>query len=140
MYGLPGSVKMLSPAEEQVMLAVWRCAPPATGAAVAKQLLHTGWASTTRLTLLTRLEQKGWLQKQKGAQGTVYLPKVTLRAYRVYTARERLDTVFDGDLPALLTALLSEHRPGQPQLEAAQAVLQQHLDAQVEYDWYDPYG
>ena len=140
MYGLPNSLKMLSPAEEQVMLAVWRGTPPATGAAIAKALVHTGWASTTRLTLLTRLEQKGWLQKEKRPGGTVYLPKITLRAYRVYTARERLDTVFDGDLSALLSALLSEHRPGLPQLEAARAILQQQMDAQIEYDWYDPYG
>ena len=140
MYGLPSHLKALSAAEEQVLLAVWRCVPKATGSAVAKELIHTGWANTTRLTLLTRLEQKGWLQKTKQNGETVYLPRVTQRAYRVYTARERLDTVFDGDLPALLAALLSEYRPGAAQLEAAQAVLQEHLDAQTEYDWYDPYG
>ena len=140
MYGLPEHLKVPSAAEEQVLLAVWRCGPKATAAAVAKALSHTGWASTTRLTLLTRLEQKGWLQRVKEESGTVYLPRVTQRAYRVYTARERLDTVCEGDLPALLAALLSEHRPGAAQLEAAQAVLQEHLDAQAEYDWYDPYG
>lgn len=140
MYGLPDPIKPLSPAEEQVLLAVWRACPPVTSAAVARQLAHSRWADTTLLSFLARLEQKGWLRHTREGGRNVYTPCATLRAYRVYTARERLDTVFEGDLPSFLRALLSEQPLPQAQLEAARALLQEKLDAQEDYDLYDPYG
>ena len=93
MYGIPEHCQTLSPAEEQVLLAVWACRPPATR-----------------------------------------------RAYHVWSMRERLDTLFGGDLAAAVRALVSESGCGQSELEQAMKVLEEkHLEAE-EYDLYDPYG
>lgn len=140
MYGLPEPIQSLSPAEEQVMLAIWHLPAPVTSADAGKKLAHKGWADTTVLSFLARLERKGWLRRTRKDGRNVYVPCITLRAYRVYTARERLETVFDGSLTALMGALLSEQPWTQSQLEAAQNLLQEKLDAQEEYDLYDPYG
>ena len=54
--------------------------------------------------------------------------------------RERLDTLFGGDLAAAVRALVSESGCGQSELEQAMKVLEEkHLEAE-EYDLYDPYG
>ena len=44
MYGIPDSVKPLSAAEEQVMLAVWACRAPATRRDIDEKLRAKGWA------------------------------------------------------------------------------------------------
>ena len=55
MYGIPDSVKPLSAAEEQVMLAVWACRAPATRRDIDAKLRAKGWAPATVLNFLYRL-------------------------------------------------------------------------------------
>ena len=109
MYGIPDSVKPLSAAEEQVMLAVWACRAPVTRRDIDEKLRAKGWAPATVLNF-------------------------------VWSMRERLDTLFGGDLAAAVHALVSESGCGQSELEQAMKVLEEkHLEAE-EYDLYDPYG
>ena len=120
MYGIPEHCQPLSPAEEQVLLAVWACRPPATRRDIGEKLAAKGWAPATVLNFLYRLEKKGWVKSGKDQNRNTYTPTVTRRAYGVAAMRERLDTVFGGDL--------------------AEAVLaEKHAEAE-EYDLYDPYG
>ena len=78
-------------------------------------------------------------EKRQGRQPT-YTPAITRRAYHVWSMRERLDTLFGGDLAAAVHALVSESGCGQSELEQAMKVLEEkHLEAE-EYDLYDPYG
>ena len=132
MYGIPDSVKPLSAAEEQVMLAVWVCRAPATRRDIDEKLRAKGWAPATVLNFLYRLEENG--------NHNTYTPAITRRAYHVWSMRERLDTLFGGDLAAAVHALVSESGCGQSELEQAMAVLaEKHAEAE-EYDLYDPYG
>ena len=140
MYGIPDSLKPLSPAEEQVLLAVWSCRCPATRREIGARLTEKGWAAATVLNFLYRLEEKGWVKSGKDANRNTYSPTVTRRAYRVWCMRQRLDTLFDGDLAEAVRALVSESGCTQSQLEQAIAVLEaKHAEAE-EYDLYDPYG
>ena len=116
MYGIPDSVKPLSAAEEQVMLAVWACRAPVTRRDIDAKLRAKGWAPATVLNFLYRLEEKGWVKSCKDG------------------------TLFGGDLAAAVHALVSESGCGQSELEEAMKVLEEkHLEAE-EYDLYDPYG
>ena len=125
MYGIPDRLKALSAAEEQVLLALWDCKPP-----VSRRVLN----------FLYRLEEKGWVTCTKEQNHNLYAPTVTRRAYGVYTMRQRLDTVFGGDLAQAVRALVSESGCSQSELEQAIAVLnEKHAEAE-EYDLYDPYG
>ena len=157
MYGLPDRLRPLSAAEEQVMLAVWACREPATRRDISEKLTATGWAPATVLNFLYRLEEKGWAPAtvlnflyrleekgwvKSGKQGNhnIYAATVTQRAYGVWSMRQRLDTLFGGDLAAAVRALVSESGCGQSELEQAMKVLEEkHLEAE-EYDLYDPYG
>ncbi len=140
MYGIPDSCKPLSAAEEQVLLAVWAARPPVTRRDVSRRLAKQQWADATVLNFLYRLEAKGWVKSGKDGNRNIYTPTVTQRAYGVYCMRERLDTVFGGDLQAAVRALVSESGASQSQLEQAMNVLaEKHAEAE-EYDLYDPYG
>ena len=115
MYGIPEHCQPLSPAEEQVLLAVWACRPPATRRDIGEKLAAKGWAPATVLNFLYRLEKKGWVKSGK-------------------------DQNRNGDLAEAVRALVSESGCGQSELEQAMAVLaEKHAEAE-EYDLYDPYG
>jgi predicted transcriptional regulator len=47
MYGLPDTLRPLSAAEEQVMLAVWACPGAAARRDISQKLKATGWAAAT---------------------------------------------------------------------------------------------
>ena len=136
---------VIAPAEAVIIaaviaLAVWACRPPATRRDIGEKLAAKGWAPATVLNFLYRLEKKGWVKSGKDQNRNTYTPTVTRRAYGVAAMRERLDTVFGGDLAEAVRALVSESGCGQSELEQAMAVLaEKHAEAE-EYDLYDPYG
>ena len=138
MYGLPERCKPLSGAEEQVLLALWEKAP-ATRREIGQRLKAKDWADGTLLTFLGRLEAKGWVKVTRDANRNVYEPMVTRRAYGVYCMRERLDTLFGGDLAAAVRALVSESGAGPSQLDQAEAVLEEMKAQAEEYDSYDAF-
>ena len=140
MYGIPDSIKPLSAAEEQVMLAVWACRPPITRRDIDRQLKQKGWAAATVLNFLYRLEEKGWVKRGRERNHNTYTPVITRRAYGVWSMRQRLDTLFDGDLAAAVYALVSESGCSQSELEQAINVLEEKHQETEEYDLYDPYG
>ena len=96
-YGLSDSLKPLSAAEEQVLLAVWSCKPPASRRDIGERLAEKGWKPATVLNFLYRLEAKGWVKSGKDQNRNIYTPTITKRAYSVWIMRERLDAVFGGD-------------------------------------------
>ena len=124
MYGIPKRCKPLSAAEEQVLLAVWDTPHPVTRREVSRRLL-------------TRLEAKGWLSAAKESNHNVYTPTVTRRAYGVACMRQRLDTLFGGDLAAAVQALVSECGATPGQLARAAAVIEAKRAEAEEYDSYD---
>lgn len=141
MYGIPDRLKPLSAAEEQVMLALWSCRSPATRREIGEKLEEKGWAAATVLNFLYRLEEKGWVKSGKDANRNTYIPTVTRRAYGVWCMRQRLDTLFDGNVAEAVRALVSESGCTPGQLEQAIAVLQdKHAEAAEYDDLYDPYG
>ena len=109
MYGIPDSVKPLSAAEEQVMLAVWACRAPVTRRDIdGKNCGRRAGQPATVLNFLYRLEEKGWVKSGKDGNRNTYTPVITQRAYNVWSMRERLDTLFGNDLAAAVRALVSE--------------------------------
>lgn len=138
MYGIPEHCKPLSAAEEQVLLALWDAAP-ATRREIGQRLKGKGWADGTLLTFLSRLEAKGWVKVTREANRNLYTPRITRRAYGVYCMRERLDTLFGGDLAAAVRALVSESGAGPSQLEQAEAVIEEMKAQAEEYDSYDAF-
>ena len=133
-------IKRLPDAELEIMNALWDADAPLTAAELETALPGPPRARTTLLTLLARLEEKGWVKSGKEGNRNTYTPAITQRAYNVWSMRERLDTLFGGDLAAAVHALVSESGCGQSELEQAMKVLEEkHLEAE-EYDLYDPYG
>lgn len=140
MYGLPDALRPLSPAEEQVMLALWDCRAPAQRREIGEKLADKGWAAATVLNFLYRLEEKGWVKRSKTGSRNLYTPAVTRRAYGVFCMRQRLDTLFGGDLTQAVRSLVSESGCSASQLAEAVRLLEQKQAEAEEYEMYDFYG
>ena len=73
-----------------------------------------GWALTTVATLLTRLERRGVVTHRTDNRVYVYRPLVTEEDVQQSMVSELTERLFDGDVTALMTHLLTaqEMSPG----------------------------
>ena len=99
-------IKRLPDAEWEVMQALWACQAPAESTEIEKQLHRDPpMAATTLLTLLSRLEGKGFLRREKQGRGNRYTPLVGQEEYLAAQSRRFVDTLCGGDLSVFASAL-----------------------------------
>lgn len=99
-------IRRLPDAELEVMQALWACDGPATRADLEQMLAPTHpMATTTLLTLLTRLKDKGFILVQPQGRSRVYTPLVTQEAYLAHQSRRFLHKLCGGKLPVFASAL-----------------------------------
>lgn len=100
------SVRRLPDAELEVMQAVWGCEPPVSRADLEPILEKKHpMAPTTLLTLLSRLEEKGFLRAEKAGRGKRYLPLVTQQDYLAAQSRRFVEKLCGGSISAFAAAL-----------------------------------
>jgi BlaI family transcriptional regulator, penicillinase repressor len=97
-----------SDGEWKVLNALWRKHP-----ANARELLDvlaadTGWAYTTLKTMLTRMEEKGFVRTQMRGNTAWYLPAVERRSAQRSAVRSFLERVFEGAAGPLLAQLADD--------------------------------
>lgn len=96
----------LPDAELSVMQALWRCEPPVSRDALEVILSTTHpMAPTTLLTLLTRLENRGFLSVEKVGRRSVYTPLVSQADYLASQSKTFVEKLFGGSMSAFASAL-----------------------------------
>jgi predicted transcriptional regulator len=86
----------LTPAEEQVMLKVWKLEKMTVKDIVALYPDPKPAYNTTS-TIVRILERKKFIKHKPVGRGFIYLPKITKDQYREYLADYLLKNYFDGD-------------------------------------------
>ena len=99
-------IARLPDAELEVMNALWAAGEPLTRPELEQRLSRKGWASTTLLALLTRLEEKGFVTRQKQGRGYLYASAVPRREYAKTEGRTALGRMFGGSAKNLVAALV----------------------------------
>lgn len=84
-----------------------------------------GLALTTVATLLSRLEKRGVVTHETRARQYVYRPLVTEADVRHSMVRELTEQLFDGNVTALVSHLLSEREISPGDLDRVRAMLEQ---------------
>src|SRR5688500_7198451 len=77
-------------------------------AAEVRELLEDDLAYNTVLTILRRLEQKGYVGREEEGRAHRYYPLVERAKARGSAVRRLLDKVFDGSAELMLTHLVTE--------------------------------
>jgi BlaI family transcriptional regulator, penicillinase repressor len=96
----------LTPAEEQVMLRLWKL-----GKGTVKEIVelynNPTPAYNTTSTIVRILERKKFIKHKAVGRGYIYMPKISRESYREYLSAYLLKNYFDDD-----KAALSEHIKG----------------------------
>ncbi|MBO5517293.1 MAG: BlaI/MecI/CopY family transcriptional regulator [Firmicutes bacterium] len=103
-------INRIPDSELNVMQALWACGEPAGRAQIEEKMQERNdrkepLAQTTLLTLLSRLEQKGFIKTEKQGRSSVYTPLVTRESYQKAQSRSFVDKLFSGSMSAFASAL-----------------------------------
>ena len=104
-----GSVKKLPPLSEaqlEIMNVVWDRGECSVADVLDVLQGRRGVTRSTVQTMITRLDEKGWLVHRERTGGYLYTASVDREAAQQYTVKKMVETVFDGSAEGLVLALL----------------------------------
>ena len=100
--------KKLTPVEWEIMEAIWELGgSPSVRAVVEHAFPHGEKAYTTVQTIMNTLERKGWLGRKKIGLVNFYTPSRSRNEQVKAEMSSLVSRIFDGDIPALASSLLS---------------------------------
>lgn len=103
------NINRLPDAELEIMKELWAAGEPLTRPQLEQRLARKSWTSTTLLALLARLENKGFVSRQKQGKGYLYAAAVTRQEYLPVESRSALGRMFGGSARNLVAALAETH-------------------------------
>lgn len=96
----------LSGAELEIMELIWAAQGPVTCGQLRRQLAGTrGWKTTTILTFLSRLVEKGMLQVTRSGRVNQYRPTMTRGGYQSGESAAFLRRMYGGSLQRMVVSL-----------------------------------
>lgn len=99
-------ISRLPDAELEVMQALWASDTPVPRAHLEERLAQTHpMATTTLLTLLSRLSEKGFVRVDKEGRKSLYAPLVTREDYLAAQSRSFIQKLCGGSLSTFASAL-----------------------------------
>ncbi len=100
------TIRRLPDAEQEVMQALWACEIPASRQDIEKVLFKTHtMATTTLLTLLARLCEKGFVKNEKDGRKSMYTPLVSQQEYLAARSKNFFQNLCGGSLSVFANAL-----------------------------------
>ena len=114
----------LPDAELEVMQALWAQKEyPSSSGALMEALAGKRWRTPTLLKLLTRLEERGFVRRDKEGRNNLYTPLVRREDYLAAESREFLRRLHGGSLPSLVAALMDSRAISQADLAELEDIL-----------------
>jgi predicted transcriptional regulator len=100
-------LQRMSDAEREVMQLIWAAGSTMTSTRLLEELKASGseWKTSTVLTFLARLVEKGILTAVKNGRSNDYMPRVSESEYRRFETQMFLEHVHDGSVKSLIAAL-----------------------------------
>lgn len=95
-------MERLTPAEEQVMLKLWKL-EKSTIHEILAMYEEPKPAYNTTSTIVRILEKKKFIKHKSVGKGFIYFPRITREMYREYLADYLLKNYFDGDRKGVLS-------------------------------------
>ena len=81
------------------------------------------WRMPTLLKLLSRLEERGFVRRDKDGRSNLYTPLVRREDYLAAESREFLQKLHGGSLPSLVAALMDSKAISQKDLAELEDIL-----------------
>lgn len=119
-------MKKLPESELDVMIKIWNSKEPICRFELEELLKEKQWASTTLLTLLSRLEKKGFIKPEKRGKVKYYTPLVNEEEYAATESSSILEKFFGNSLKRFVVCMSAQENFTDKELEE----LRKFLDEQ----------
>lgn len=120
-------MKRLPDTEFEVMQGVWRCDTPVSTAELKAYLeKEREWNMSALQTVLSRLEEKGFVKSEKSGRNRFYIPLVEEKDYLADESRSFLKRLGGIKLSGLVAAMYDGKRITEEELEELQQFIDSH--------------
>lgn len=117
-------VKKLPDAEFEIMKSVWHSEEPVTSPILTEKLKHIhpnkDWKPQTVMTMLVRLEKKGFLRSEKNGKERLYYSAVSEEEYMEVEAQSFRSKFSGGSFSGLVKALNGGEKISEEDIEELQ--------------------
>ena len=115
----------LTTSEWNVLDCLWEKSPQTVMELVATLREKVGWAKSTTITTLRRMEEKGLVRQETAGKGKRYFPAVEQEAAVVSETRSFLDRVYRGSVGLMMNTMAQRQELTQEDLRQLRAILVQ---------------
>lgn len=121
---MPANNINLTDGEWNIMECLWEEAPR-TVAQLAKYLKESvGWAKSTSITMVTRMEAKGLVYFKDGGKAKLYYPAVRREDAVTQETRNFLSKVYRGSVSLMMSAMVESQELSQEEIDELYAILE----------------
>ena len=117
--------QVLTNSEWYVMDCLWQRSPMTVMELVAELGRTVGWAKSTTITTLRRMEEKGLIRCERAGKGRRYSPAVEREAAVVSETRSFLNRVYRGSVGLMMSAMARRQELTEEDLRQLRAILDQ---------------
>ena len=117
-----GGVK-LTASEWSVLSCLWEDSPRTVMQLVAALGGQVGWAKSTTITTLRRMEEKGLVRAEQGARGKLYTPAVEREQAVTAETHSFLDRVYQGSVGLMMSAMARRQELSGDEVAELRAIL-----------------
>ena len=115
----------LTTIEWNVLDCLWEKSPQTVMELVAVLREKVGWAKSTTITTLRRMEEKGLVRQELAGKGKRYFPAVEREAAVVSETRSFLDRVYRGSVGLMMNTMAQRQELTDEDLRQLRAILAQ---------------
>ena len=113
----------LTASEWSVLDCLWENSPQTVMQLVADLSERVGWAKSTTITTLRRMEEKGLVRVEQGARGKLYAPAVERERAATAETRSFLDRVYQGSVGLMMSAMVKRQELSSDEVAELRAIL-----------------
>lgn len=117
-------MKRLPDSELEVMMAIWELDEKVTRMDIESKLKGSeDWSPTTILSLLSRLEKKGFVKVEKDGKSNVYSALVSEEEYMNAESKTLLEKMYRNSIKNFMMALYADDKPSKKEIDELQEFL-----------------
>lgn len=117
-----GGIK-LTASEWSVLDCLWEDSPRTVMQLVADLGDRVGWAKSTTITTLRRMEEKGVLKVAQGTRGKLYSPAVEREQAVTAETHSFLDRVYQGSVGLMMSAMVKRQELSRDEVAELRSIL-----------------
>ena len=110
--------------EWQGLQGLWAESPLTLMQLVRRLNGETGWAKSTVTTLLSRMEQKGFIRYRDGGKAREYYPLVTREEVALAETESLLSRVYNGSVGMMVNALVRQNNLSKEEISELYDILE----------------